>query len=212
MSNIGERYNPIIRWDKLPKVHCINYIPDLNISAQKNEENKRNIGLEKAKELECTHFLCMDCDEYYEPKEFEHHKNLILNGNFDASACRLFTYYKKPTIQLTPLEEYYVPFIHKIYPETKLCFDKSYPAFVDPTRRTNTHKSFLKIETPIMHHFSFVRKDIERKWRNSSSAQAFPNVKQLKEDFDNFEKTGKMVFFKEFSYKEVPNLFNIHID
>lgn len=212
MSNIGEPYVPDLRFlEGQRDVVIVRYDPNLNISAQANEEAKRNLGLMMARTHRCTHIFSTDCDELFRPYDFADIKKEVIEGNYDASACKLLTFYKHPTIQVDPPENYYVPAIHKIHPQTKFCFDKGYPVFADPTRRTNTYKKFLKIEEHLMHHYSFVRKDIERKWRNSSSAHAFQNIPQMKKDFDAFEQTGKMVFFKDFGWKEVPNYFNIQI-
>lgn len=212
-SNTGEEYYPDLSFIKgNNKIEPIYYYYDSAISAQENEERKRNSGLEFAKVKNFTHFIAMDCDEYYYPDQFEFWKNKIINQDYDSSACQLFTYYKHPEIQLVPRETYYVPFIHKIHENTQHCFDKRYPVFADPTRRVNTYQKFLRIEEPLMHHYSFVRKDIERKWRNSSSAQAFKDISQLKKCFDAFEETGKLVFFENHSWQKVPNYFDIRVD
>src|SRR3990167_11565291 len=64
-SNFGELYNPGPDMDLsgFPNVILHEYVPGPNFG-RTNEREKRNIGLQVAKENNCTHFLHMDCDEY----------------------------------------------------------------------------------------------------------------------------------------------------
>lgn len=206
-SNYGEIYHP-----EIPSHLCdyiIHYKPQLHFSGTLNETAKRNIGLDKAKELGCTHFILMDNDELYDTNEFKYYKDLIYYNNCESSACRLYTYYKYPTIQITPLEDYYVPFICKLNPTTRLGYYGSYPVITDPTRQSNHHKDFYKINIPLMHHYSWVRKDIERKIRNSSARMAFKNKDQIIKEFNDFEKTGELAFYQGHSWIEVQDKFGI---
>jgi hypothetical protein len=204
ISNTGEFYEPILPHDLIDL--SIFYIPNLNESAQSNETIKRNKGLQLAKSVNCTHFIHLDCDEMYFSDDFLNAKQLVYDNDWDATYCRLKTYYKYPTKQLVPDENYFVPFIHKIYPETKMVFDKKYPAFADPTRRTNTYFNHSEIDWLKMHHYSFVRNNIVRKLRNSSSSEAFIGQYNL---WNEFETTGKMIHFKDFSTIDVNNYFNL---
>jgi len=204
MSNIGEIYEPNIPFDILDFNEF--YIPKLDASAQWNETYKRNRGLQLAKMIGCTHFIQMDCDEMYFSHHFEAAKQIVYEKDLDASYCKLKTYYKYPTKQIVPDEDYFVPFIHKIYPETIMCFDRRYPAFADPTRRTNTFEVHEEIEWLRMHHYSFVRECITRKLRNSSSSSAFVGQYEL---WDKFETTGEMIHFKNHKTIDVPNHFNL---
>lgn len=206
VSNLGEEYLPYIVKPPVDKYR--KYTPDFNISPAANETRKRNSGLDLARELGATHFISMDCDEYYVPEEFAEAKKQVIEGGYDASACQLYTYYKYPTDQLNPPETYFVPFIHKIYPETRLGLF-NYPVFSDPTRRVNTSKKFLKLGF-LMHHFSFVRRDIGRKFRNSSSRQAYQDWQKHVQTFESYESTGQKVHLVGDIVK-VPNRFGIRI-
>jgi len=204
VSNSGELYEPTLPHDLIDLSEF--YIPAVGQSGQWNETMKRNRGLELAKSVGCTHFIQMDCDEMYFTEDFGLAKEQVYIKKLDASYCRLKTYYKYPTKQLFPDEDYFVPFIHKIHKETIMCFDKKYPAFADPTRRTNTYAKHEPIEWLRMHHYSFVRKDIQRKLRNSSSSHAFENQYHI---WDKFEETGKMVHFKNYKTIDVANHFDL---
>jgi hypothetical protein len=165
------------------------------VISNEKELRKRNIGLQKAREQGCTHFILMDCDEYW---------NVLDRSQIDT-AHRLFTYFKHPTLQLTPPEDYYVPGICTLKSSTKVgAFNCGF--WSDPTRRPN-HK--LTEGKDWMHHFSYVRKDIERKIRNSSARRNI-QAKQdiLLDDLDN-ACDGYMVKFFEKSCKLVPNYFDI---
>lgn len=207
ISNYGEEYAPQIPYDLID--HHINYYPVVAKGGQWNEIEKRDQGLQLAKAMNCTHFILMDCDEYYEPEIFNQYKNKIIHFGYDSSVCRLYTYYYNPTTRIDPIEDYYCPFIHKIYQNSVIRFDKRYPAWVDPTRRTNNFQKLLKIENPIMHHYSWVRKDIARKLRNSSAKGNLGDINELIQQHQDFPTTGKMAFFKNRNYIQVGNTFNI---
>lgn len=204
ISNYGESYAPT-----LPErgVVVLEYHPDLTKSGTFNETRKRNLGLDIARSEGCTHFISMDCDELYDTDTFGKWKQAV--QHYDGSACRMMTYYKHPDIRLSPLESYYVPFIHRIYPETRLG-SAGYPVLADPTRRVSTHKNFYIIDEPIMHHFSWVRSDIGRKLRNSSASGRWRAlIPQMVAEFDSFEKTGKMAHFEQYNWVRVANRFGL---
>jgi hypothetical protein len=168
-SNFGEFKNTFKELENvLPplkiddKILLIEYNPSAK-NGTANERNKRNIGLQIAKEVNCTHFLFMDCDELYD--KFEENKNQFLNSGADGSVCRIITYFKSPTLRLKDYDNYFVPFIHKIYPDSVA--GVKYPHYSDPTRGVKCNQSVI-LNFP-MHHFSWVRLDIEMKVRNSSA-------------------------------------------
>src|SRR5690606_35999536 len=142
-----------------------------------NERMKRQIGINIARQLGCTHFLHLDCDEYYQ--DFAAAKLEYKSAGKIGSVCRLFTYFKKPTWRTEHTDNYYVPFIHQILGNT-ICGVDDYPFYVDPTRRINQPDVAL-LEHTIMHHFSYVRTDIEMKIRNSSARRNIERSNLLQE-------------------------------
>jgi len=203
LSNFGEKYTPTIP----NNVASFEYIPDISRGGIWNERRKRNIGLELARAEECTHFIMMDCDEIYDGDTFKQWRDKAIQ--FDSSACRMITYYKHPDIRLSPIEDYYVPFISRIYPDTTLGV-MGYPVRVDPTRSVSSHKNMLVIDEPIMHHFSWVRADIGRKLRNSSASVNWKSrIDDMVEAFNKFDETGKMVQFEQYNWVKVANRFNL---
>lgn len=174
ISNFGEAYKPVhilmglrdytSNMKVTGKLTFIKYDPRIEMGGLMNERAKRNLGLDIARDKKCTHFLAMDCDEYY--KNFELSKDMFINSGHKGSVCKMRTYFKKPTFMFSEPENYFVPFIHELHPDTK-SGSSSYPFYVDPTRAINESDI---IELPInMYHFSWCRKDIMRKARNSSA-------------------------------------------
>lgn len=173
----------------------IYYIPDLLKTPAENELNKRNLGYINSMEHLCTHHLSMDCDEFYDEKEFSDAKKVIQQNNIDSSACSMKTYYKNNTTILWPIEEYYVPFIYKIRPDFMYSFI-NWPILVDPTRRIIPGNFYLFDENWItMHHFSYVRNNIEEKLTNSSASVNWMREKQnaVVEHFENWKPGDKVL-------------------
>lgn len=211
VSNFGEEYDPcpeiIHACSQFSRgnFHFEEYTPAIGNGFQ-NESKKRNIGLNLARELECTHFLHIDTDEYY--KNFAEAKKLYIESGAEGSVCKLFTYFKLPTLRFETEDGYFVPFIHKLNFDT-LAGTIDYPFYVDPTRRINCHNV---VELPVhMHHFSWVRKDINRKARNSSAKN---NIERgtMTQDYIN-PKVGPGFYVKDYDKKliEVENYFNINL-
>ena len=207
-SNFGEAYNPMDDF-KIPDFGCevilVKYEPVQN-GGTTNEILKRNLGLQYAKDEGCTHFLHMDCDEYYQ--DFGALKQQFLASGAKGSVCKILTYFKKPTLRLEALDNYFVPFIHELQPET-IAGVRQYPFYVDPTRRINTN-DVICMDAP-MHHYSWVRKDIERKVRNSSAKVNIERSQLLQDYYSDETKAG--YFLKDYGQKlvEVDDLFGIDI-
>lgn len=213
-SNYGDYYDPYneIVWiahKEQIRYITIEYTPNLTLSGGKNETNKRNIGINAAIENKCTHFFFQDCDECYE--NFGEALMLYQFSGVAGSVCRMFTYWGKPSYQLDPIENYFVPFIHELKPNT-VAGMQDYPFYCDPTRRVNEQNI---VELPIkMHHFSWVRQDIERKVRNSSAKINIQNSSYLKDYYDlmaNPSPEGHFLPGIGRKIKIVPNYFNISL-
>ena len=187
-------------------VFVYHYTPIISNGAMWNETQKRNLLLEKAKKFQCTHFLHMDCDEMYE--DFGKAKQEYIDSGSEGSVCEMFTYFKHPTLRFENVDNYYVPFIHELFDNTSVGMHPEYPFYADPTRRVNCTDVTLISEK--MHHFSYVRVDIERKIRNSSAKANIERSRYL-EYYNSDLKEGD--FIEGFDQKliEVENLFNITI-
>lgn len=135
-----------------------------------NEITKRNLGIQRGKELGFTHFLTIDCDEFYFKEEFENAKNFIIREDIDSSVCWIQNYHKKPEYKVIGVSEpFKVPFINKLYEHTQLILGGQYfTDMIDPTRITNTKDKnhFFDKETIMMHHYTTIRKDIRKKYES----------------------------------------------
>ena len=205
ISNFGEAYSPVPDMDLSGFSNVILQRYDPKVGAGFfNEKAKRNLGLDIARREGCTHFLHIDCDEYYE--DFGKAKELYIQSGKRGSVCKLYTYFRLPTLRFDTPDGYFVPFIHELRPETQAGL-RHYPFYVDPTRRINETEV---IELPVfMHHFSWVRKDIERKCRNSSAKENIERGTMLQDYYS--KDLGEGYYVRDYDKKltVVPNSFGI---
>jgi len=208
ISNFGERYNPLPEIEEAVKdfsnVHLIHYHPEVTKgykTGMVNEARKRNAGIQRAIQLGCSHFLILDVDEYH--PDFEAAKQAYIDSGKDGSVLPMWTYFKSPTLRLERPENYYVPFIHKLTKDTRVG-NFEYPYRVDHTRAVNTKS--VALLTQYMHHYSWVRKDITLKARNSSAR----HLSQHLEDYQN-AKAGMYIGCYAQKLIEVENACNVNI-
>lgn len=207
VSNFGEQYNPLPDLNLPDDInHILVKFDPLYNAGFPNECAKRNLGLSIAKENNCTHFLHLDCDEYYE--DFRSAKEKYIQSDAIGSVCKILTYFKKPTWRFDTEDGYHVPFIHKLNQNT-VAGNGKYPFYVDPTRKINEQNVVLL--DVFMHHYSWIRVDIERKARNSSAKFNLEKGTMV-QDYNNSECMPGF-YVKDYDKKliEVPNYFNIHL-
>ncbi len=206
VSNFGEEKDTFaeLAWATLGIKCSLVLFEPIEHAGAKNETIKRNLGLTKARELNCTHFFFIDADEIW--ADFAAAKHQYLLSGAEGSVAEMYTYFRHPTLRLENVDNYFVPFIHKLRPDTVAGL-RAYPFYVDPTRRVNCTDVALINER--MHHFSWVRRDIAMKIRNSS-AKVNIEKSQLRADYDN---AHEGMFLKDYgqSLIEVRNRFNIQI-
>lgn len=177
------------------------YSPDFSLSGADNELIKRNIGLALSRYQQCTHYLSMDCDEFYEPSQMTYAKKIIDDG-VDRSSCGLVTYYRFPYLAVDPPEKYDVTFISRIWPNSEFILNGHFPVLVDPTRRMNDARMdgqgifcrFSRREI-VMHHFSYVRNNLRKKLENSSAKPNFEKaIDQIVDHYDRFGNGDEAMF------------------
>jgi hypothetical protein len=184
--------------------------PELRLSGTRNETGKRTAGMATAVEMGATHVIHMDCDEYYRTDEFRKAKAVIEAMGYDSTACRMYTYFKDPTFRLMPMEQYYVPFIS----DARLSITDSYPVYADHTR-TAMGKKFHAFgpDELLMHHFSWVRRDIEKKLRNSSARVNWESqIPAMVRNVLDFEPASPLLAFPGYTIEKVENRFDIRVD
>lgn len=215
-SNSGNKDDRCLQYvmkkhaDKVMFVQCE---PSLILTPHQNETMKRQRGIDEAKQCGFTHFLLMDCDEFYDKKEFEAEKQRIEEQNIAGLVCGTQVYFKKPTLTIG-FDHTLVPFIHKLTPGLKTGSYNEYPyayddqgrAHIDPTRRLNMTAG-VEWSHVIMHHLSWVRKDYNLKIENSSAAK---NIKKssIYKDLEEACEGHYNEFYRSHLMK-CDNLFNI---
>jgi hypothetical protein len=193
------------------------YRPKVNKGGHHNEITKRNIGVSLSLGEGCTHHMSMDSDEYYLLDEFKYMKKVVLEGNYDSSACQLQTYYKEPSYRLDPPEDYYVSLLYKIDNNSEYKMGSRLPVLVDPTRcmEPGNCKVFKRDEIE-MHHLSYIRKDIRKKLQNSSAVVNFRDRVGRLVDYHNKWEYPKQALMagapdKFYNIVEVERKFDIKI-
>lgn len=210
LSNYGERIEAGV--DLIPCDHYFNREPQFS-HPMNCETDKRNFGLQKARELGYTHFIMMDADEFYHPEDFLREKQRFIdNPDLAGLVCATQVYFKSPTLTIG-LDTTLVPFIHKITPTLKHEFNRRYPFAwqghnikIDPTRSMNIN-SGVEWSNIVMSHFSWVRKDYAKKIRNST-ARANIEKSTIMQDL-LLAKDGYFCNFYGKILHAVPNYFNI---
>lgn len=195
--------------------------PDLRDKPSESERKKRNAGLQKARELGFTHFVMMDADEFYVRSEFLKEKDRFLNDKLHGLVCRSQVYFKSPELTIG-MDVTLVPFIHKIGDNLSFTWNKNYPYAwsstngvpftpvkrirIDPTRQMSI-TSGIEWSEIIMHHYSWVRKDIEKKIKNSSARYNI-EISTVRQDFLT-AKDGQYCQFYDRQLARCPNLFGL---
>jgi hypothetical protein len=151
-----------------------------NIASQFfTETYKRELGRAAAATAGCTHFMTMDCDEFYLADQLRAAKRFILRRKLVATACRMRLYFKEPTVELLPLDELNaVPFIVELDAESRRRYRLAVPTsgiLLDPTRSVDFAPPVELLPRSLveMHHLTFVRKDIRSKLTNVSNRQNY---------------------------------------
>lgn len=178
--------------------NVIYYKTNLKQKPHWNETLKRDIGLRDCLHKHCTHFLCMDTDEYYRENEFLDAKNYIYDHGITVSVCQTYVYVKKPTYRFEyPCPTMFVPFISKVNRFTHIKFLAKRFCLTDPTRMIATNSRKIWVFEPIkicMHHMSLVRKDLSLKFRNSTLNED-ERYKRYYSEIANYEYPNKLNYY-----------------
>jgi len=191
--------------------NLIFFEPDLSIHHKQNELRLRNIGLEASRNAGCTHHISADVDEFYKADQLEFAKKVMDEGDYDFSVANSMNYYKEPTFLVTPNQNLLVAFIHPVDNEYEI--NKDFPFKIEITRRFvkyDRYKIFDKDEFTI-HHMSYVRKDIRKKFANSDNGQ-FYKIEKFMQNFNTYKVGGRVCLLPDFLNRKtvlVENTFGI---
>lgn len=148
-----------------------------------NEISKRELGRRLCERNECTHFMSLDADEFFEEKQLAFAKKKMWTNDWEGALCLMQYYYKDPTIRLVPADNLnHVSCIFKIAHHLPFRLAAPYPFVVDPTRRLENLRRLhvFPREELEMHHFSFVRRDIRTKLRNVSNRNSYDGTAEIR--------------------------------
>jgi len=147
----------------------VKYDPDLSQPPRNNEHRKRVMGVERCNRAGCNYHLNLDVDEYYDAAQFKKAKEFILANGVENSAVPCYYYLKSPRCRVEGAE-YAFPFIFKSTGriEPKCC--AWFPCRIDGTRILRSGGKFYHFNHNeiAMHHMAGIRKDMDRKFRNST--------------------------------------------
>eukprot|EP01091_Cochliopodium_minus_P010675 TRINITY_DN2880_c0_g1_i1.p1 TRINITY_DN2880_c0_g1~~TRINITY_DN2880_c0_g1_i1.p1 ORF type:complete len:329 (-),score=83.95 TRINITY_DN2880_c0_g1_i1:52-1038(-) len=136
-----------------------------------NELKKREIGRQKCLSFGCSHFLSMDTDEFYLEEELRRVKEIIVERNYDATACRMRLFVKKPIWEYFPYDNINaVPLIYKLS-NSEFQLAAPFKIEVDPTRRIEPIHNFFMFDRGVieMYHYTLVRMNMRKKVDNVSN-------------------------------------------
>lgn len=204
----------IVKYKNDGRVTFIQQEPTRNFSPLVNETRKRNYGLDIAKQSGFTHFIIADQDEFYIPESMIYDKKKFVKGDLNGIIHPIKVYIKTPNLWCS--DHTLVPGIHKLEKTTYVGQFKEYPfaydefgnAHVDPSRRVNYISGIEMSEFP-MHHYSYVRKNIDLKIDNSSAN--LRRSRQVIYDELRDAKPGYLSKLYHQPLQECENYFNIQI-
>lgn len=197
------------------KVIMVNFNPDLSLNTKENERRKHQLMIETARNNGATHVLLAACDHFYDAQQFKYAKERSFNHDLDISFTSMFTYYKSPEWQLTPKEDYFMPFIIKLHPTTKICYNKDFPLKTDPSVQVNTFMvwGLFTEDECILHHYSMIRKDIYNKLHNAAASIRWKNEELILHGIEyetyDINKNPGVSYFQGRKIKLVPNYFDL---
>lgn len=177
------------------KVVC--FEPLKSNTPEENELAKRNTGLKYSKKARCSHFMSIDCDEFYDIENFKKAKARVEAEKADGSYCELVNYFWNSKYQMVESNTQYVPFIYKIRHFRKHRLKYRFPVIIDPTRIIPSKKVLgFKSEELLMHHMSYVRLD-EASLRCKLIHS--PNIKLFEDVLDDY-----ISYFKNWTPDQAP--------
>ncbi|GAB2883884.1 hypothetical protein GCM10027046_10480 [Uliginosibacterium flavum] len=190
------------------------YTPDLAAPPVMNELHKRNIGLNDAKSAGVTHFMTMDCDEYYDSKEFLAAIDFIRDCRIKATSVRTYLHIHRPIWRSRLPDNTCCSFLSEIDAKSVITLNSPYPTFIDGTRGINGNGRpfhFFDEHIIAMKHMNLVRKSIDSKLSNSSNAGMIDFINNVRTIYNQWT-PGETLNFPgkpPMEIIEVPDIFNI---
>jgi hypothetical protein len=211
-SNKGEDSGNELDFQMLfPDCVLIKYTPDLRINTKANELRKHNEMLEVIKSLGATHFVIGAADHFYNGEDFRKAVSDLESCDKDVSITAMFTYYKNVNWRVDPIEDYYMPFVHRCSINLKFERSAKYPVIVDPSVKVNFSKGCIVYGSGniMLHHYSMIRKDVEKKFRNAAASIRWTpeQIERFVNEYKNAKPGDSIEYFKGRKLIEVPISF-----
>jgi len=181
---------------RLKEVGLVDEIVEFNqnryVKDPREEEcRRRNLMIERLRQVGCSHTLITDSDEIYDPIMFKRAKDIINSKGYSTTYCSYINYYKDFEHQLIYPFRPGVPFINaSIFTFT---YNAPAPLPTDPTRRVlnplNISTYIFKDEEILMAHAAWIRKDIRKKLVNWSAKNHFKPelIDKAVENYNNWK-------------------------
>jgi len=154
----------------------VEFKPNFTKYSREQECDKRNMGIELAKQKGFSHVISADADELYDKDQFAYAKEKINKGGWPITYCSYVNYYRDFEHYLVYPFRPFVPFVHSTF--FNYTYNTSAPGPTDPTRRINNPFNIgtylFEDEEIRMQHLAWVRKDIRKKLINWSAKNHFP--------------------------------------
>jgi hypothetical protein len=209
VSNYGNECKDILDFmDRFPDYNYFSYEPDLKVDSKTNEKRKHQQLIEYARSLNCTHFFLSATDHFYKEDEILYAINVVLTTGVKTTYSKMITYFKEPTLMLEPLEEYYMPFICS----TSVNIGNISPVLVDPACSFRPFAPFhvFKEEEVLMHHFSWIRKDIRNKLENAAAkVNWLDKIEEFIDKYNNFKLGDRFPYYPKHKIVETEDIFNL---
>jgi hypothetical protein len=153
----------------------IEFKPNYLRYSREQETDKRNMGIEIAKQRGCSHILNIDADEFYDKDQFRVAKQMINENGWPITYWSYVNYYKDFSHYLVYPFRPFVPGIHSTF--FTYTFNGPAPGPTDPTRRIynplNIGTYVFEDEVIRMGHGAWIRRDIRKKLVNWSAKDHF---------------------------------------
>jgi molybdopterin-guanine dinucleotide biosynthesis protein A len=209
VSNYGNECKDILDFmDRFPDYNYFNYEPDLKVDSKTNEKRKHQQLIEFARSKNCTHFFLSATDHFYKEDEILYAINVVLTTGVKTTYSKMITYFKEPTLRLEPLEEYYMPFICS----TSVNMGNMSPVLVDPACSFRPFAPYyvFKEEEVLMHHFSWIRKDIRNKLENAAAkVNWLDKIEDFIDRYNNFKLGDRFPYYPKHRIVETEDIFNL---
>lgn len=197
-ESCSEQLEQIVNDLKTKKLidNLVCYTGKLNQAAE-NELNMNKFGYSTAIKQKCDYHMKMDCDEFYFEEDIKKILNIIEEYPVDIVTSYMRTYYKSSSYRLKNIEEYVVPVLFKVNENKNFMFMDPKPLLADPGRRMPYESCFcLSKDHPVMHHFSFIRKDIRKKFNNSVAKPSIQqHIEKMVLNYNNWKPGDKAFLF-----------------